>query len=127
MASTLRERLFRRVIKLPEWLGGHWIWTGAVNGDSGDSGTQGGYGVIREGRKFFKVHRLTLAWATGNEGIGLDAAHDNACPRRCCNPAHLAWKTHHENLKDVILKHGRLGKGTTESRRALPLFTEPTP
>jgi hypothetical protein len=111
---TLIERVFSKIVKLPAEQGGHWLYTGSL--------CKNGYPKIRDGSKFLLVHRLTLAWKTGNEGIGLDSCHDDAreCPRHCVNPDHLSWKTHRENMIDVINKHGRLCTNRNVARRALP-------
>jgi hypothetical protein len=97
---------------------GHHLWTGAVDGN--------GYGKIWHNKRFLVAHRCALAWATGESGIGLDAAHDDSkhCPRTCVNPAHLSWKSHHDNMLDVITKHGRLGVNRKIATRALPLYDE---
>jgi hypothetical protein len=94
----------------------HWLWLGAVDGN--------GYGKIRHGETFVIAHRCALGWATGNDGLGFDAAHDDSkgCPRRCVNPRHLSWKTHRENMLDVLTKHGRLGGNRKIALRPLPLL-----
>jgi hypothetical protein len=94
---------------------GHWLWTGAR--------CKNGYPKIRDGRRFLLAHRVSLAWQTGNAGVGLDACHDDAkgCPRHCVNPAHLTWKSHRDNMIDVINKHGRLCPSTRKIAER-PLF-----
>jgi hypothetical protein len=111
---TLIARVFAKIVKLPAERGGHWLYTGSC--------CKNGYGKIRDGAKFFLVHRLTLAWKTGNEGIGLDACHENEfeCPRNCVNPDHLAWKSHRDNMLDVINRHGKLCTNRNVARRPLP-------
>lgn len=114
--KTIAERLWSKVTKLPESEGGHWLFTGAK--------CSNGYGHIRVGKiKNVLVHRLTLAWATGEDGIGLDSAHDDSkrCPRNCVRPDHLEWKSHYDNMKDVARKNGRLGVRSRMSQEPLPL------
>lgn len=124
MSQSLWTRFWSKVDKRPESEGGHWLWTGAIRGSNG-------YGHIRDGETTVYAHRLSLAWVTRNEGIGLDAAHDDTkcCPRNCVRPDHLTWKTHSENMKDVVMKNGRLFVRAKNHRapvaeRALPLFEE---
>lgn len=114
-SATLAERVLSRIKVTAD---GHWLYTGSL--------CKNGYPKIRIGKKFFLVHRLTLAWATGNDGIGLDACHDDSknCPRHCINPEHLAWKSHRENMLDVITKHGRLGLNRKVASEPLPLLAE---
>jgi hypothetical protein len=111
---TLFARVFAKINILPVEQGGHWLYTGSL--------CKNGYPKIRDGARFLLVHRLTLAWRTGNNGVGLDACHDDQreCPRHCVNPEHLSWKTHHENMRDVINKHGRIC--TNRNRATRPLF-----
>lgn len=115
--KTLAERLWSKVVKLPESEGGHWLFTGAK--------CSNGYGHIRVGKGHnVLVHRITLSWATGEDGVGMDSAHDDAkdCPRNCCRPDHLDWKTHTENMKDVVRKNGRIGVPVRMSKDPLPLL-----
>jgi hypothetical protein len=112
MPPTLQERFWAKVDKTS--MPGHWLWTGSIN-------PKNGYGKIRVGNRFLYAHRLSLAWATGNEGIGLDACHSETCPRNCVRDECLSWKSHRENLKEIKNLFGRPRK---IAREALPLFRE---
>jgi hypothetical protein len=115
-AMTLKERFFAKVDKLSQ--PGHWLWMGSIN-------PVNGYGKMRVGSAFLYVHRMSLSWKTGNEGVGLDACHSNECPfRHCVNPDCLSWKTHQENTLDIIDKYGRLGKRRKVAQTPLPIFKE---
>lgn len=103
----LSERFWAKV----DTSGEHWVWRGAVNSR--------GYGNFRVGTRFVNAHRVALWLATGDEGIGMDACHGLACPRLCVRPAHLTWKSHYENLLDVITKHGKLGQNRKTATKPL--------
>ena len=90
MKSTLHQRLWARVEKLPE---GCWIWQGNVQ--------RKGYGTISEGgqgtRKSFLVHRLAYTLLKGP--IPMDMTLDHLCRNhRCVNPDHLEVVTHKVNI-----------------------------
>jgi hypothetical protein len=64
--------------------------------------------------------------ATGQNPADMDACHtcDNTI---CCNPDHLFWGTHRANMRDYIVKYGRVAvsKRPLPPRPGLP-FHEPT-
>lgn len=115
-SKTLAERFWSKVRKLSDEEGGHWLWIGAC--------CSNGYGHIYVNGVNVLAHRLALGWATGEPGIGLDAAHDDkkCCPRNCIRPEHLEWKSHNANMKDVIRKNGKLGVPVRQSVDPLPLL-----
>ena len=97
-----------------------WQWLGARN--------KNGYGTLRGGRCHisetgirwvYQAHRVALAIDTcpreftiftwmDEEQARLEAAH--LCHQRSCqNPQHLVWKTHRQNVSDIIDRYGRLG------------------
>jgi len=69
-----------------------WVWAGAK--------TESGYGNIRVGNSTRTVSRLAQCLATDTSlSFPDDACHRPECPSRaCCNPKHLFWDTHQENL-----------------------------
>jgi hypothetical protein len=86
-----------------------WPWLGYIGQNRG---TGRGYGQIRDTSagsrgRLLKAHRVALVLKTGRDEPALDACHecDNSV---CCNPGHLFWGTHRENMKDYILKYGRV-------------------
>lgn len=83
-----------------------WPWTGATS-----QKTSARYGIIRDehGRKgkVLLAHRVALFLLTGAMPSHLDACH--ACDNPiCCNPTHLFWGTHRENMRDYAAKYGRV-------------------
>ena len=95
-----------------------WPWTaGRTTRSHGPSVYY--YGLIRAGdgeRRILLAHRVALMLDTGEMPEDRDACHtcDNTL---CCNPAHLFWGSHRENMLDYIRKYGRLG---VEKRPPLP-------
>ena len=97
-----------------------WPWTGAITvSRSRKNRSTSKYGAIREGgrgSKMWRAHRLILLiWSCPEEAWGaellkwihtadrhygdLQAAHQ--CDfNLCCNPLHLQWETHAENLEN---------------------------
>lgn len=68
-------------------------WTG--------SRTRWGYGQLSMrgggGSGVFQAHRVALAWATGEQPLGMVA--DHLCRNRACvNPEHLEWVTDRVNI-----------------------------
>lgn len=89
---TLRERV--------EYIGFNksdcWEWRGWVNGN--------GYGVIRHGKKSYRIHRLMWEWANDMAiPVGLQVMH--SCDNRMCgNPDHLSVGTASDNMRDAHAK-----------------------
>ena len=81
-----------------------WPWTGARS-----KKTSAHYGVIRKGGKLLGAHRVSLALVKsgGRMPKGKDACHKCDNPI-CCNPDHLFWGTHRENMRDYAAKYGRI-------------------
>lgn len=72
--------------------------------------THDGYGrIYHEGRHRY-VNVLACTWAHGPNPGGMEAAHSCAV-RNCINPRHLSWKTHQENMVDMVVDgHGCVAK-----------------
>lgn len=95
-----------------------WPWLGYIAKDETRSPL--GYGQFRTGapleRRLVKAHRFALFLMTGSLPEGMDACHecDNTV---CCNPDHLFWGTHQQNMRDYVMKYGRIG---IEKRPPIP-------
>lgn len=89
-----------------------WPWTGAKS-----QKTSACYGVIREGGsgRMLLAHRVALFLTTGEMPADLDACHKCDNPI-CCNPAHLTWASHRENMRDYAAKYG----GVAREKRPAP-------
>ena len=73
-------------------IGDCWTWTGAT--------TRGGYGHIRIGQQWIRVHRLTWTELVGPIPDGLEIDHLCHVPA-CVNPDHLRTATRGENARSV--------------------------
>lgn len=72
-----------------------WPWQRTV--------TKAGYGVFGHNRKLIYAHRYALFLHTHEMPSHLSAIHSCDNPP-CCNPHHLRWGTHAENMRDIVLK-----------------------
>ncbi len=120
----------RRKVDRSRGLFACWPWLGSIN--------KNGYGTIRGGRLhisetgirwIYQAHRVALAIATcpdeltvfqlmDNQNAELEAAH--TCHwRPCCQPQHLLWKTHHDNILDIIERFGQLGVPANSKRKGI--------
>lgn len=72
-----------------------WLWKGKVD--------KNGYGVNLYDYKGGKAHRYACELISGPCPPCHEAAHscDNTS---CVNPYHLSWKTHADNMNDIILR-----------------------
>lgn len=108
MAAALAALLTEHADKLWSWVqvGEHdecWPWT---------RGRQSrGYGVLwLPGRRSVLTHRAALILHSGGvEPDGHSALHSCDNPP-CCNPHHLRWGTHAENMQDGV-DRGRMKSG----------------
>lgn len=86
----------RKVDRRPD---GCWIWTGAPNSSRG-------YGRIGLRGRQVLIHRLACEHAHGPAPAGKPFAIHSCDRPSCCNPAHLRWGSHADNMQDR-LKRGR--------------------
>ena len=71
-----------------------WNWTGCCMAD--------GYGIFTLKKKSLLTHRMSLCITRGqtqqpDKPCALHSCKNN---RRCCNPSHLYWGNHSDNMKD---------------------------
>ncbi len=76
-----------------------WPWRGP---------TRKGYGHFHFRGKNTGAHRLALEFSGVPNPGGMHALHDPVkCNNRgCCNPAHLRWGTHRNNIEDLMRRKG---------------------
>lgn len=98
-----RERHEDKWVAVPE--SGCWLWTGAINKNTG-------YGVIWVNNKRQRAHRASWEIHRGKIPDGLWVLH-KCDVKSCVNPAHLFLGTPQDNVADMIAK-GR------QNRRPLP-------
>jgi hypothetical protein len=72
-----------------------WLWQGFVSAR--------GYGTFSLNGKPYRVHRLVLRICSGEDHPHLSACHTCDNPT-CCNPAHLYWGNHFDNMRDKIAR-----------------------
>ena|SRR5215203_5679271 len=61
---------------------------------------QNGYGNFKTGYQPWKAHRFALTISVGPSPIDKPLAIHSCHNRKCCNPAHLRWGTHKENMAE---------------------------
>ena len=75
------------------------------------------YGLFTlPGRKKVGAHRVALMLTQGPPPPGLECAHSCDNPI-CCNPGHLSWQTHKQNVHDYQRKYGVGGDKTHRGLR----------
>lgn len=66
--------------------------------------TKLGYGSLWLDGKSLRAHRVALSLETG-EPTDSDLCALHSCDNpSCCNPSHLRWGTHTENMQDAVLR-----------------------
>ena len=62
-----------------------------------------GYGQVSYNKKKWGTHNLALTLSAGPKPTDKSyACHNCKQNTKCCNPKHLRWDTHDENMKDKI-------------------------
>lgn len=94
---------------------GCWEWKGASS--------KKGYGRVKLSRKLYSPHRV-VAWAMGIAPAMGDPSRKtcvmHSCDNpKCCNPEHLSFGGHSENMLDCARK-GRIGTKGTKKPPPLP-------
>lgn len=88
-----------------------WEWQDSLNKD--------GYGTFYpDGSKIgYLAHRISLYLKTGEQDIIARHTCDN---RACCNPHHLLWGNHQDNVDDMISRNRAVySKGSNHGRAKL--------
>lgn len=89
----IAEKLNSKYEPVPE--SGCWLWTDHLDKD--------GYGLVRDGKKMKRPHRVSYEIKHGPIQNGLYVLH--RCDVRCCvNPDHLFLGTQEDNVRDMIAK-----------------------
>ena len=83
-----------------------------------------GYGQTSIGGKTTRVHRLVCEWFHGpapdNKPCALHSCHNP----KCCNPRHLRWGTHKENMEEKVSADRANFTGPRGSRSGHTSLTE---
>lgn len=88
------------------------IWNGRENG---------GYPVVRIGKRDHQVHRLVLQAKHHGAPLGVQAAHHTCANPLCINPDHLQPVTHRDNIAEMLARHTYLNR-ITELEKALAVL-----
>ena len=87
-----------------EPISGCWLWTATTD--------KNGYGMLWNGKRMDRAHRLFFAAANGVSVDGVNVLHDCDNPA-CVNPKHLHVGTQADNMKEKAIR-GRSGKRITQ-------------
>lgn len=76
-----------------------------------------GYGSFRSKGRKWRANRLALIISSGRDEAKLHALHSCDNPP-CCNPSHLRWGTHSENMQDLVRNMDWLEKTSSRWRQS---------
>lgn len=80
-----------------------WLWLGAIQ-KGREYGP--GYGLAWDGTRSRGAHVVAFELHTSEQANGRFCLHRCDNPS-CCNPAHLFWGTHQDNMDDMVAKGRR--------------------
>ena len=63
-----------------------------------------GYGRFKWNYQSWRAHRFALVIVGSLPADSQDRVRHLCNNRKCCNPAHLAWGTHADNMKDRVAR-----------------------
>jgi hypothetical protein len=118
--AELLQRIAKHIVKI----GDCWVWEGSRDSH--------GYGQIKVSGKLRNAHRVMLCIASHTPfDYKADACHKENCEagRPCCNPSHLIWGSHSENLtaRDRIQRRRKLHPMHTLPPRQWPASSTRAP
>ena len=94
LTTEEKDRIRQEIIDHCDLVADCWVWNGAKDAK--------GYGIKYIQGKMRVVSRFMLCYNTRESmDTDNDACHDDTqcCYRACCNPHHLFWGTHRENVE----------------------------
>jgi len=71
-----------------------WEWQGALN--------TAGYGVMSSHGRTLTAHRIACYWLHGPAPSEKPCALHSCHNPKCCNPKHLRWGSHEENMQEKV-------------------------
>lgn len=110
--EALKQRFHQKYVRIPE--GGCWVWTAADNHR---------YGLISNGSKMLKAHRVSYEIHVGQIPEGLVVMHSCDNPL-CVNPEHLSVGTQLDNIRDRDMKGRQVPNMPAGSSNGMHKLTE---
>lgn len=90
-----------------------WIWKPSRDSDY----DYGSYGIRRGGVwTIYRTNRLALFIKTGLQG---ESARHSCNNTKCCNPNHLSWGSHFDNMQDKVDSNRQHIPSGTDNGRAI--------